>query len=169
MIRRPPRSTRTDTLFPYTTLFRVAPLRRQRAMVVPRGNFQLGKALVHMVGPRLAPLLQERRAVPLDYLLAEAVRADLTHRQHDMRVRLGLAVLAHVPMHIEVGHHAAFDELLFDELAGELAALLLVQLARNRDIDFAGKLRVLALLAGLHPVPHGRAIDRNSGGVGTEG
>src|SRR3546814_1605051 len=30
MIRRPPRSTRTDTLFPYTTLFRSA-VRRQAA------------------------------------------------------------------------------------------------------------------------------------------
>src|SRR3546814_7317476 len=30
MIRRPPRSTRTDTLFPYTTLFRSSsPVRRQ--------------------------------------------------------------------------------------------------------------------------------------------
>src|SRR3546814_3495208 len=28
MIRRPPRSTRTDTLFPYTTLFRSNPLRK---------------------------------------------------------------------------------------------------------------------------------------------
>src|SRR3546814_16205364 len=28
MIRRPPRSTRTDTLFPYTTLFRSAPRSR---------------------------------------------------------------------------------------------------------------------------------------------
>src|SRR3546814_11101567 len=28
MIRRPPRSTRTDTLFPYTTLFRSRPHRR---------------------------------------------------------------------------------------------------------------------------------------------
>src|SRR3546814_1122299 len=28
MIRRPPRSTRTDTLFPYTTLFRSRPARR---------------------------------------------------------------------------------------------------------------------------------------------
>src|SRR3546814_8097456 len=27
MIRRPPRSTRTDTLFPYTTLFRSSPVR----------------------------------------------------------------------------------------------------------------------------------------------
>src|SRR3546814_618971 len=32
MIRRPPRSTRTDTLFPYTTLFRSHP-RIQRAEV----------------------------------------------------------------------------------------------------------------------------------------
>src|SRR3546814_19594110 len=30
MIRRPPRSTRTDTLFPYTTLFRSAELCRTR-------------------------------------------------------------------------------------------------------------------------------------------
>src|SRR3546814_6615116 len=29
MIRRPPRSTRTDTLFPYTTLFRSAPFARR--------------------------------------------------------------------------------------------------------------------------------------------
>src|SRR3546814_9802485 len=31
MIRRPPRSTRTDTLFPYTTLFRSAQAERRRA------------------------------------------------------------------------------------------------------------------------------------------
>src|SRR3546814_3949529 len=30
MIRRPPRSTRTDTLFPYTTLFRSPQARRDR-------------------------------------------------------------------------------------------------------------------------------------------
>src|SRR3546814_8011619 len=30
MIRRPPRSTRTDTRFPYTTLFRSSPRRRGR-------------------------------------------------------------------------------------------------------------------------------------------
>src|SRR3546814_15273325 len=33
MIRRPPRSTRTDTLFPYTTLFRSVPRRRDRRPV----------------------------------------------------------------------------------------------------------------------------------------
>src|SRR3546814_3133288 len=30
MVRRPPRSTRTDTLFPYTTLFRSPPLLERR-------------------------------------------------------------------------------------------------------------------------------------------
>src|SRR3546814_3117585 len=38
MIRRPPRSTRTDTLFPYTTLFRsrfVTPVRRELGSEAP--------------------------------------------------------------------------------------------------------------------------------------
>src|SRR3546814_1074317 len=40
MIRRPPRSTRTDTLFPYTTLFRSPRALRRKArpaLVYPRG------------------------------------------------------------------------------------------------------------------------------------
>src|SRR3546814_9610786 len=41
MIRRPPRSTRTDTLFPYTTLFR-SPEARARA----------GRLLYEATGPR---------------------------------------------------------------------------------------------------------------------
>src|SRR3546814_2263674 len=36
MIRRPPRSTRTDTLFPYTTLF------RSRGRHAPRGGGPIG-------------------------------------------------------------------------------------------------------------------------------
>src|SRR3546814_12600131 len=39
MIRRPPRSTRTDTLFPYTTLFRSSPL---DPAVVTVGSFHAG-------------------------------------------------------------------------------------------------------------------------------
>src|SRR3546814_1873140 len=38
MIRRPPRSTRTDTLFPYTTLFRSPPRAHRRS--VPRCRAQ---------------------------------------------------------------------------------------------------------------------------------
>src|SRR3546814_9445206 len=46
MIRRPPRSTRTDTLFPYTTLFRsplnlrtISPVWRAQARVFNRENY----------------------------------------------------------------------------------------------------------------------------------
>src|SRR3546814_4035465 len=53
MIRRPPRSTRTDTLFPYTTLFRSqlgeALLRHRRRAVLlrlPRGEAQIILALL---------------------------------------------------------------------------------------------------------------------------
>src|SRR3546814_3199605 len=35
IIRRPPRSTRTDTLFPYTTLFRSLNLRADRGEINP--------------------------------------------------------------------------------------------------------------------------------------
>src|SRR3546814_5128310 len=40
MIRRPPRSTRTDTLFPYTTLFRS--LVAREATRQARGTFRVG-------------------------------------------------------------------------------------------------------------------------------
>src|SRR3546814_6036009 len=53
MIRRPPRSTRTDTLFPYTTLFRSA---RSKAMTVavrfapsPTGLLHVGNARTALV------------------------------------------------------------------------------------------------------------------------
>src|SRR3546814_9515684 len=39
MIRRPPRSTRTDTLFPYTTLFRSL----EQTVALPQMDFDLSK------------------------------------------------------------------------------------------------------------------------------
>src|SRR3546814_3907400 len=45
MIRRPPRSTRTDTLFPYTTLFRSCAGDRSAALADPRPLSGLGGAL----------------------------------------------------------------------------------------------------------------------------
>src|SRR3546814_3293694 len=46
MIRRPPRPTRTDTLFPYTTLFRS---RLSRAGSVPRGRVPfIGLTLIRL-------------------------------------------------------------------------------------------------------------------------
>src|SRR3546814_7648237 len=45
MIRRPPRSTRTDTLFPYTTLFRSTGI-AQRSPEYVRKKMQEGKAVI---------------------------------------------------------------------------------------------------------------------------
>src|SRR3546814_2559046 len=50
MIRRPPRSTRTDTLVPYTTLFRAAvPLHRARQLSLVVWSTTIGAVL----GPNL--------------------------------------------------------------------------------------------------------------------
>src|SRR3546814_18448309 len=48
MIRRPPRSTRTDTLFPYTTLFRSAPPRGALLSAARQETGEFG--LVHAAG-----------------------------------------------------------------------------------------------------------------------
>src|SRR3546814_4099530 len=40
MIRRPPRSTRTDTLFPYTTLFRSAEVQKPGARLAVTDDFE---------------------------------------------------------------------------------------------------------------------------------
>src|SRR3546814_9840178 len=63
MIRRPPRSTRTDTLFPYTTLFRsqrVALARRNpslRFAIKPRVH--AGESTLHRTWHHLEPLLRQ--------------------------------------------------------------------------------------------------------------
>src|SRR3546814_18249478 len=72
MIRRPPRATRTDTLFPYTTLFRAeCPLVRRIAdRIAQRGPGALADAHDQLVGILVigrqvdrAVRAQERRVV----------------------------------------------------------------------------------------------------------
>src|SRR3546814_16226629 len=55
MIRRPPRSTRTDTLFPYTTLFRSPFISALEALVEGGGRF------VGIAGPDVAIVGDEQR------------------------------------------------------------------------------------------------------------
>src|SRR3546814_12967740 len=62
MIRRPPRSTRTDTLFPYTTLF--------RAHFLPPVGQHEGKAAIY-VAARREPLVEAD--------IIGLVRIDLAH------------------------------------------------------------------------------------------
>src|SRR3546814_18199572 len=56
MIRRPPRSTRTDTLFPYTTLFRSAVLDEVAALAGSAGGllFSARKSLNWTASERIA-------------------------------------------------------------------------------------------------------------------
>src|SRR3546814_4344642 len=59
MIRRPPRSTRTDTLFPYTTLFRSCLQQRDEiAAENPAFSFQSGRCR------RMSPHPPKRPAAP---------------------------------------------------------------------------------------------------------
>src|SRR3546814_16217193 len=59
MIRRPPRSTRTDTLFPYTTLFRS--IMALRVALMTRGSLAFRKNMAAVV-PGLNDFLPMRRS-----------------------------------------------------------------------------------------------------------
>src|SRR3546814_18023655 len=70
MIRRPPRSTRTDTLFPYTTLFRsilarIARVEKQANLSAPRRFLDPLAAREQRPGARLEPEPAQRRAFEL--------------------------------------------------------------------------------------------------------
>src|SRR3546814_12540001 len=58
MIRRPPRSTRTDTLFPYTTLFRsdtglLTPFRKAHPSLPPKETCESAPVHSHQVCPAI--------------------------------------------------------------------------------------------------------------------
>src|SRR3546814_10967099 len=93
MIRRPPRSTRTDTLFPYTTLFRSAryvargsrepPLQpangraEQRHMLIEQGaGIEVVAVTDDLAG---AVPAQQRAAFEADQLAAVQPRLSVTH------------------------------------------------------------------------------------------
>src|SRR3546814_15077272 len=66
MIRRPPRPTRTDTLFPYTTLFRSV---QEMRPLVPSDRSSLGSFLFYLGGvvlvtPFFLKILVEERDSP---------------------------------------------------------------------------------------------------------
>src|SRR3546814_11302919 len=61
MIRRPPRSTRTDTLFPYTTLFRSS---RWGARPAGLGDARLRRGLALSAQPHRQPLVSVHAALP---------------------------------------------------------------------------------------------------------
>src|SRR3546814_20930025 len=74
MIRRPPRSTRTDTLFPYTTLFRSLRPGHPRRRLAP---VAAQRAAAELRADRLQPLVPDasRAALP-------APRGRIPHHRH---------------------------------------------------------------------------------------
>ncbi len=127
-------------------------------MVDPSVDVEFRQPFVGQLRPAFPPAFDHLGAVPVPHLRTEAVFVHRAHRQHDMRVGLGAAVLGHVPMHIEVGDHAPVDELGLHEVAGEFDALRLRHLARKREFHLAGELCVLPDLEGLDIVPKPFAV-----------
>src|SRR3546814_6271319 len=80
MVRRPPRSTRTDTLFPYTTLFRSVSRRDKiRKLIRPSEAGRLINQIAAVAEmPKRLPAIQRSRDPRDDFLLGlcEAGRAD---------------------------------------------------------------------------------------------
>src|SRR3546814_12382037 len=91
MIRRPPRSTRTDTLFPYTTLFRSQRLQADLGEVAVAGASGQGReggqdVVLADLGERLAPGFdpslydgRETLDVDLDGLDRKSTRLNSSH------------------------------------------------------------------------------------------
>src|SRR3546814_16476306 len=84
MIRRPPRSTRTDTLFPYTTLFRAGIGDAMRAI-------DLHVALIQIPVVGIA-IFQATRIEPAERVVRKKHRAAirLAKRQLDAVIRLAV-------------------------------------------------------------------------------
>src|SRR3546814_2570751 len=73
MIRRPPRSTRTDTLFPYTTLFRSPgpyPLRGRPLSLCRRRPLDIGR---HQPRPARGRYARHRRCLGLGQVDADQI------------------------------------------------------------------------------------------------
>src|SRR3546814_20813717 len=87
MIRRPPRSTRTDTLFPYTTLFRSPPLRRLRQISQPQRKHLARRVITHRNPVDRVPGL-DRPAVVRDH--------------HELRPVTQLQQRVHEPPHVRL-------------------------------------------------------------------
>src|SRR3546814_3636712 len=82
MIRRPPRSTRTDTLFPYTTLFRSSP-------IIPHASYGTAGRLAYrapMVAEALPHLEHRLEAV------ARAIRSEEHTSELQSLMRISYAV-----------------------------------------------------------------------------
>src|SRR3546814_8454927 len=135
MIRRPPRSTRTDTLFPYTTLFRSKPL----VGAVEAARIAVGVGIVLRQRLQLANVdLADQRG---DVLIVLVARLRLGHRDlaqprrhhpHHRKARDVAAELVQplsAPGADQPAQAAARDAIRSEEHTSELQSLMRISYA----------------------------------------
>src|SRR3546814_989778 len=92
MIRRPPRSTRTDTLFPYTTLFR-SHARSVGALLHLLGRGYRAEALPPHGRPTRTTLRRRRLRIPMpDSRTADTLRSEEHTSELQSLMRISYAV-----------------------------------------------------------------------------
>src|SRR3546814_734153 len=118
MIRRPPRSTRTDTLFPYTTLFRSLPT----FTVVGLPD----KAVAESRERVRAALAAMGLALPPKRITVNLAPADLQKEgsHFDLPIALGLLVAMGVLPGDELAGYTALGELSLDARVSPVAGVL---------------------------------------------
>src|SRR3546814_7362685 len=101
MIRRPPRSTRTDTLFPYTTLFRSVDPRRKpgRAQLLQPAVEPLSSFAIIFIG-RIA---QREHGKPHAIELGRFAALDKFEKASGGLGRIALAISADDDEQIQIG------------------------------------------------------------------
>src|SRR3546814_13452071 len=110
MIRRPPRSTRTDTLFPYTTLFRSREQRLEAVKFEELAQRPVRDALYRKILERL----RQRRVADQPHQLTTEPRH--VGMLDEIRLEFGLSDL------LDVGDDVLDRAILLDELRGGLRA-----------------------------------------------
>src|SRR3546814_13405401 len=98
MIRRPPRSTRTDTLFPYTTLFRSVRAYRSLPTCAKKGKFRIVMAIYHFSAKVIGRSSGSSAVASAAYRAAERLHDDRPGRDHDFSNKAGVvhsAIMLH--------------------------------------------------------------------------
>src|SRR3546814_2251396 len=80
MIRRPPRSTRTDTLFPYTTLFRSGPLLKADGLYPCCGTWTCRWVSLRSTHPTITVRVSRSQALLRECCAANTCAAPATAR-----------------------------------------------------------------------------------------
>src|SRR3546814_8187437 len=88
MIRRPPRSTRTDTLFPYTTLFRSI---TGTKIFISGGEQDLTENIVHLVIARIEGAPEGTKGISL-FIVPKVLRSEEHTSELQSLMRISYAV-----------------------------------------------------------------------------